>query len=69
MEKFNQLSASIKSFELCFYWLDSNGIETLSGLYNWLDKDSPNRRMFLVENYLEARKITSNNKALKAYIG
>jgi hypothetical protein len=69
MEKFNQLSVSVQGYELCFYWLDSNGIETLLSLYNWLEQDHTNRRLFIVSDELEAGTIVKNRKKLKAYIG
>ena len=66
--KYSQLSTSYKAYEICFYWADENGIETLEGLYNWEASDMPNNKLYEVSDCNKARSIIDNNKLLKQYV-
>jgi hypothetical protein len=68
MDKYSQLSVRHKAYEICFYWKDANGIETLDGLYGWESRDWGNRRLFRVDDHAEAQAIVSSKKLINQYI-
>lgn len=57
LKKINMISQITKysrAYEVCFYWEDENGIETIEGLYSWEMKDNANRRLIKVSSKKEA---------------
>jgi hypothetical protein len=68
MENFSQLSIEHRAYEICFYWRDINGIETLDGLYKWDGEDFINRRLFRVDDQQEAESIVSSKKLINQYL-
>lgn len=68
MDKYSQLSVNHRAYEICFYWKDINGIETLDGLYDWESKDWSNRRLFRVDDHAEAESIVSSKKLINQYL-
>ena len=68
MEKFSQLSINHKAYEICFYWSNINGIETLNDLYNWESRDHSNRKLFKVSDHKEAETITNSKKLINQYL-
>jgi hypothetical protein len=69
MKKYTEISIIYKGCELCFYFEDPNGIETITSLYSWEAKDKGNRRIFEVENKKEAMSIVNSNRMIKSYVG
>jgi hypothetical protein len=65
--KYSQLSANCNAYEVCFYWEDANGIETLEGLFRWESDDYPINRLYKVDSREEAEAIINNKKTLKQY--
>ena len=65
--KYSQLSANCNAYEICFYWEDANGIETLDGLYRWMENDYANNRLYKVDSEADAEAIIYNKKTLKQY--
>lgn len=65
--KYSQLSAKCNAYEICFYWEDVNGIETLDGLYRWEESDWAINRLYKVDSEDDARSIINNRKMLKQY--
>lgn len=64
---FNSITASVKSYELVFFYTCEYGIETLDGLYSWESKDPANRRLIEVESLDAAYSIIDNKKLLKTF--
>ncbi len=64
---FNSVTASVKSYELVFFYPCEYGIETLDGLYSWESKDPANRRLIEVESLDAAYSIIDNKKLLKTF--
>jgi hypothetical protein len=68
MDKYSQLSVNHRAYEICFYWKDVNGVETLDGLYAWESHDWSDRRLFRVDDHAEAQAIVSSNKLINQFI-
>lgn len=66
---YNTISATVKAYEICFYFACDYGIETLEGLYSWEARDPSNRRLVKVDNHEQAKSIISNKKLLKTFAG
>ena len=66
---YNQISTNYKAYEVCLYFKDENGIETLEGLYNWQSKDATNRLLFEFDNYANAYKVINSKKLLRQLVG
>ncbi len=64
---YSQLSTTCNAYELCFYWPDEYGIETLEGLYKWEASDRPINILYEVKNKEEAEAIINDRKLLKQY--
>lgn len=50
-----------RAFEVCFYWEDPNGVDTLEGLYHWEMKDNSNRKLIKVSSREEAESANVKN--------
>jgi hypothetical protein len=67
-QRYSSITAEVHEYEVCFYWLDTKGYESIPNIYEWTQADFNNRRAFEVGSQQEADKLISDKQFLNNYI-
>jgi hypothetical protein len=67
-QRYSSISAEVHEYEVCFYWLDAQGYESIPNIYEWTRGDFNNRRAYEVDSQQEAERIISDKQFLNNYI-
>lgn len=67
-QRYSSISAEVHEYEVCFYWLDAQGYESIPNIYEWTRGDFNNRRAYEVNSQQEAERIISDKQFLNNYI-
>jgi hypothetical protein len=66
-QRFSSITAEVHEYEVCFYWLDMNGWDSMFNITDWVN-GSEYRRSYAVESQQEAERIISDKQFLNNYI-
>jgi len=66
-QRYSSISAEVHEYEVCFYWLDTQGYESIPNITDWVN-GSEYRRSYAVESQQEAERIISDKQFLNNYI-
>jgi hypothetical protein len=66
-QRYSSISAEVHEYEVCFYWLDAQGYESIPNITDWVN-GSEYRRSYAVESQQEAERIISDKQFLNNYI-
>lgn len=66
-QRYSSISAEVHEYEVCFYWLDAQGYESIPNITDWVN-GSKYRRSYAVESQQEAERIISDKQFLNNYI-
>ena len=67
-QRYSSVTVEAHEYEVCFYWLDTKGYESIPNIHEWTQGDFNNRRAFEVESQQEADKLISDKQFLNNYI-
>jgi len=66
-QRFSSITAEVHEYEVCFYWLDMNGWDSMFNITDWVN-GSEYRRSYAVESQQEAERLISDKQFLNNYI-
>ena len=67
-ERYSSISCEVHEYEVCFYWLDAQGYDSIPNIVDWANQDWNRRRAFEVPSQQEAERIISDKQFLNNYI-